>query len=523
VLIAKAGHKTILLMLKSSSILLSVALLLSGTALAAEVKEADLAGSWYPASKTQLESQLKGYLDAAKPEKIDGKILAIIVPHAGYLYSGPVAAYGYEAVEDKGIKTVIILGFSHRKFFDGIAIYDRGSWRTPLGDIQIDELLAKEIISKNPRVRFNPDLFIEENSVEMQVPFIQMAFGKMGQSPFGTVPIFPKIVPIAFGTQDYKDAESLAYTLAGILKDRKDVLLAASTDMSHYHPYEEANSIDKHTIDTLSRLKARELYDEGSLGVCEICGLMPVTTSLLVAEKLGYDKIKTLKYANSGDITGDKGKVVGYLSAVIYKDGIASSPSAPRNDVGQKVKSDMLNDIQRKRLLQIARESIKSYVKDGKRRTFTEPDPVLNKPMGAFVTLHEAGELRGCIGNMVGHGPLYQTIADMAIEAATGDPRFQKLSPGEIDKTSLEISVLSPLQKVKNADEIKIPGHGVIVKNGFNSGVYLPQVATETGWSKEEFLTSLCAQKAGLKPDAWKDPATELYTFTAEVFGEGGK
>jgi hypothetical protein len=301
------------------------------------------------------------------------------------------------------------------------------------------------------------------------------------------------------------------------------VLVVASTDLSHYHPYQDANSIDKHCIDTLSRLKAKEFYDEARMGACELCGLMPVTTALLVAERLGYDKIKTLKYANSGDITGDKVKVVGYLSAVVYKDEIASSPSAPRNDVAQKVNSYMLNDIQRKRLLQIARESIVSYVKGGKRKTFTEMDPLLNQPMGAFVTLHEAGELRGCIGNMVGQGQLYQTIANMAIEAATGDPRFQKLSPGEIDKINIEISVLSPLQNVKNADDIKIPGHGVIVKSGFNSGVYLPQVATETGWSKEEFLTSLCAQKAGLRPDAWKDPATELYTFTAEVFGEEGK
>ena len=139
---------------------------------AAEVKEADLAGSWYTSSRAELENQLKSYLDKANPEKTDGRILAIIVPHAGYAYSGPVAAYSFKATQDKGIKTVIVVGFSHRKFFDGIAIYDKGSWRTPLGDIQIDETLAKEI-EKNPRVRFNPDLFKEENSVEMQIPFIQ--------------------------------------------------------------------------------------------------------------------------------------------------------------------------------------------------------------------------------------------------------------------------------------------------------------------------------------------------------------
>lgn len=487
--------------------LLSAILLAISLSYAAEVKEADFAGSWYPASKVQLENQLKSYLDAANPEKIDEPVIAIIVPHAGYVYSGPVAAYGYKAVEGRGIKTVIILGFSHRKYFEGVSVYGGDSWKTPLGEIAVDTDMANKIISSNPRFRFKKELFDDENSVEMQIPFIQMALRGV------------KIVPIAFGNQNYSDAQALAQVIADLVKDRSDCLIVASTDLSHYHSYKDANSIDKHTIDTLDKLKAKEFYDEARMGVCELCGLMPVTTSLLAAQILGYGKIKTLKYANSGDITGDKSKVVGYLSSVIYKEVTTSQG----HQATSKKEAQMLNEAQRKRLLQIARESITNYVKDGKRKTFTEVDPVLNQPMGAFVTLHEAGELRGCIGNMVGQGPLYRTVAEMAVEAATGDPRFQRLSPAEIDKIVIEISVLSPLQKVRSADEINIPGHGVIVKHGFNSGVYLPQVATETGWSKEEFLTSLCAQKAGLRPDAWKDPATELYTFTAEVFGEGGK
>jgi len=180
----------------------------------------------------------------------------------------------------------------------------------------------------------------------------------------------------------------------------------------------------------------------------------------------------------------------------------------------------MLNEGQRKRLLEIARESITSFVKSGKRQVFKEDDPVLNKPLGAFVTLHENGQLRGCIGNMVGSGPLYKLVANMAIESATGDPRFPVLSASEIDRIDIEISVLSQMERVKDASCIKIPGQGVLVRRGFNSGVYLPQVATETGWNKEEFLTSLCASKAGISPDAWKQPDTELYVFTAEVFGE---
>ena len=171
-------------------------------------------------------------------------------------------------------------------------------------------------------------------------------------------------------------------------------------------------------------------------------------------------------------------------------------------------------------MLEIARESITNYVKEGKRKNFKEDDPGLNEPMGAFVTLHEGGELRGCIGNLIGQGALYQTVADMAIEAATGDPRFTRLIPSELSKIDIEISVLSPMKKVSSYTQVKIPGHGVLVRRGFRSGVYLPQVATETGWNREEFLTSLCGHKAGLSPDAWKDPETEIFVFTAEVFGE---
>jgi len=198
---------------------------------AADVKEADLAGSWYPADKTELAVLLEGYLDRASPEKIDGDIFAIISPHAGYQFSGPVAAYGFKAAKGTGVKTVIVLGFAHRKSFDGISVYAKGRWRTPIGESQVDEKLASEIISKSPRIRFEPDLFSGENSVEMQIPFVQTVFKDA------------MIVPIAFGTQEYSDAQVLAAALAASLKGRTDVLIVASTDLSHYHPYEEDNVI----------------------------------------------------------------------------------------------------------------------------------------------------------------------------------------------------------------------------------------------------------------------------------------
>ncbi len=488
-----------------NKLILAAMLLIASAAFAADVKDADLAGSWYPASGPALERELQTYLNAANPAAVDGHIFAVIAPHAGYQFSAPVAAYSYKEVQGALIKTVVLIGFSHRTSFDGISIYDRGSFRTPLGEIAIDTRLAAAIAAQSKRIYFYPEAFAGENSVEMQIPFIQTAL--KGAS----------IVPIAFGNQSYGDAVIVADALAKVLKGRDDVLVVASTDMSHYHPYEEANAIDKHAIATLERMKAKDVYDEAQLGLCELCGIMPVTATMLAAKKLGYDGIKVLKYANSGDTAGDKSKVVGYLSAAVYKKPPATGYRLPTNKEEPPM---LLNESQRKRLLQIARESITSFVKDGKRKTFTEADPVLNEPMGAFVTLHEGGELRGCIGNMAAQGPLCTTVAAMAIEAATGDPRFPTLQPYEIDTIDLEISVLSPMKRVAGHEEITIPGNGVLVRRGYRSGVYLPQVATETGWNKEEFLTSLCGQKAGLAPDAWKDPATEIYTFTAEVFGE---
>lgn len=180
----------------------------------------------------------------------------------------------------------------------------------------------------------------------------------------------------------------------------------------------------------------------------------------------------------------------------------------------------MLNREQKKKLLEIARGSIEVYLKTGKRMNLTEVDPVLLKEMGAFVTLKENEELRGCIGNLIGAGPLYLTVCDMAVEAAVGDPRFTAVELPELKKIEIEISVLSPMEKVDSADKIELGKHGVLVRKGMQSGVFLPQVAAETGWNKEEFLSNLCLHKAGLAPDAWKDKRIEMYIFTAEVFSE---
>ncbi len=180
----------------------------------------------------------------------------------------------------------------------------------------------------------------------------------------------------------------------------------------------------------------------------------------------------------------------------------------------------MLTDDQKKIFLRIARQTIENYIKNERISTVQTDDPAFTQNGGAFVTIHSHGQLRGCIGMIEALKPLYETVIEMAIESATGDPRFMPLNENELKEIDLEISALSPKRRIKSIDEIELGKHGVIVKNGYHSGVFLPQVATETGWSKEEFMRNLCAGKAGLPPDAYKDKSTEIYIFDAEVFGE---
>lgn len=226
--------------------------------------------------------------------------------------------------------------------------------------------------------------------------------------------------------------------------------------------------------------------------------------------------MNVLKHTNSGIVTGRTTKgiwTVGYTSCVIDTDQEKACLPAGRE-------RDMLNRVQRKRLLEIARSSIENYLKTGKKLELTEADSTLLKELGVFVTLHTHGRLRGCIGNLIGEQPLYLGVRDMAIEAAVNDPRFPPVESDELKNIEIEISVLSVLKRIDSADEIQLGIHGVLVRKGFRSGVFLPQVAWETGWSKEEFLSNLCAHKAGLSADAWKDKTTEIYTFTAELFSE---
>ncbi len=460
---------------------------------AQDIKEPDVAGAFYPSDPVELSAMIDGFLSAANPEKIDGQIFGLICPHAGYGFSGQTAAFGYKLIQAKPYKTVVIIGISHFYGFGGISVYPQGKFRTPLGDLEIDSEFAKKLLNREEEIIFDPEAFKNEHSLEVQLPFLQKVLSDF------------KIVPIITGDTSLSTYRKLAQLLKEEIAPRQDVLVIASCDMYHGYDYEDAQKYDELTLSSIKNMDAEGIYYGLRQGKLEFKDGFPAIILLMLAKDLGYKSVKVLSYTNSAIVTGKKIKgiwTVGYSSCAVDKE---------RN---------MLNREQKKKLLEIARSSLETYLKTGKKMNLTESDPVLLKEMGAFVTLKENEDLRGCIGNLVGTGPLYLTVRDMTVEAAVGDPRFTAVELPELKKIEIEISVLSPMEKIDSTDKIELGKHGVMVRKGMQSGVFLPQVATETGWNKEEFLSNLCLHKAGLALDAWKDKSTEIYIFTAEVFSE---
>ncbi len=459
------------------------------------IRQPVVAGSFYPAKRHVLEEMVDKFLMEAEPPSIEGELIALIVPHAGYIYSGSVAAFGYKLLMDKEFDIVVVIGPSHHLNFAGSSIYNVGDYLTPLGRVRVDRELCNRIIAENKRITYNRLAHLREHSLEVELPFLQRVLGD-----------FP-LIPIVMGDRSVESCVALAKALARQLKG-KNALIIASSDMSHYHEYELAKLIDARTLRLIEKFSPLELLNEIASGDAQLCGGGPVVATMMTAQRLGADRMKVLKYANSGDTAGDRSRVVGYCALAFFKGGESKESMS---EVG-------LSEEARKELLRIARKSIETYLAQGSIPEFDVAHEELNRYAGAFVTLHKFGRLRGCIGHFQADRPLYKVVAEMAIAAATKDLRFYPLTEQELPSIKLEISVLSPLKKIEDIDEIEIGKHGIYIVKGYRSGCYLPQVARETGWSKIEFLEHCSRDKAGLGPDGWKE--ADIYIFTAEVFGE---
>ena len=472
-----------------------------------------VANQFYPGDPVTLSRQITDFFKKAKKEPIPGKIVGLISPHAGYMYSGQVAAYAFKLLEGLSFETVVVISPSHIAYFPGASIYNGAAYETPLGTIAVDTSLAGKTADANERVFLsNKGHGFEgmrgEHALEVELPFLQVVLGKF------------RLVPIVVGDQDWATCRALAEALMKSIKG-KSVLIVASTDLSHFHPYDEAVRLDNMVTDHVNSFDPEGLFSALAAGTCEACGGSPMVATMLAAKGLGADKAKVLKYANSGDVTGDKSGVVGYMAAVIYNSG--AKPEDVKKSELEKEKVGAKGDLSEKdkqTLMHIALTTIEHKVKGKEPPEFEVDSPILKEKRGAFVTIHKHGKLRGCIGYIEAIKPLYITIKEMAEAAALNDPRFPPVSPDELELLDLEISVLTPLKRIKDINEIEIGKHGIILKKGYHQGVFLPQVATEQGWDRITFLNEICF-KAGI-PDknCWKDKDAEIYIFSAEVFEE---
>lgn len=442
------------------------------------VREPAVAGQFYPGNSEDLSNMIDSFLNQAKVKHIDN-IKALIVAHAGYVYSGLTAAYGFKQITGKSYDTVIIIGPSHQAFINGFTIEDVTHYKTPLGLVEISP--KAEDLRKEPFYNYVPTL--KEHSLEVELPFLQKVLKNF------------KIIPITVGNVNPQD-------LANILKKYIDdkTLIVISTDLSHYYTYEEAQASDKKCTDFIPALNVDDV-----IAGCEACGKIPVLTSMLIAKDLGW-KGELLDYRNSGDTAGDKSRVVGYSSIAFYEED--------------------LTEEEKKFLLSLARQTLDTYLKDGKKPEVDESkiNARLKKIQGCFVTLDSNGNLRGCTGQILPYEELYKCIIDVAVNSAVNDGRFLPVTYEESKSLGIEISVLTPPQKLDYdspedlLNKLRPMVDGVVVKSGWHQATFLPQV-WDSFSTKESFLSSLC-MKGGASSDCWKSVDTEIYTYQANVFHE---
>lgn len=488
------------------------------------IRPAAVSGQFYPADQELLSRTINDYLADAPAAALDsaatGTVKIILAPHAGYDYSAPVMAAAYKILIGQKIKRVYLIGNSHRSYFSGISLDDSAAWKTPLGQVAVDTKKVAELTAVSPLIKADRAAHLNDHILEVQLPFLQTVLG----SDF-------KIVPLLFGSNDNDDYAVLAAVLADNLEDGD--LLVISSDMSHYPLYETANKIDRQTLELIKNKDLAGLERQAQEAVRNetgeetiLCSLEAVKTGLVLARQLNLTP-QILVYKNSGDtLFGDKKAVVGYGAVIFTEDGtavfgqMAAASREETRDLGKNLsKEENLTKEEQEILLNIARESVENYVKNHKIPDFKVKEERLTNSQGAFVTIKKQGELRGCIGKITAKDSLWQVVRDMAIAAATEDDRFIPILENELKNLTYEISVLSVPTPLSDWRQIKLGRDGVIIKKGLNGGVFLPQVAAETGWNLEEFLSQLCRQKAGLAPDCYKDdPAVELSVFQAQVF-----
>ncbi|MGC9043887.1 MAG: AmmeMemoRadiSam system protein B [Myxococcota bacterium] len=485
----------------------------------AEMKEVFLpvvAGSFYPATESEVRDMLYSFNRQVK-KTVEKKedVLGLISPHAGYIYSGRTAAYAFKLVEGKKYDIIVVMAPSHRMRGNKAVLLNYSSYKTPLGEIPIDRDTITELLKDSKNFISEPAYFKVEHSLEVQLPFIQYYLKE------------PKIVPIIVPVFDKSILRNIADSLYSTLK-KKNVLFVASSDMSHYKPYDENNAIDEYSFSVLKKNDPDLLFGEEMQEKTQFCGIAPIIVLMNIVKLYNADGPYIVYHENSGDTAGDKSAVVGYGAVAYFRSNKnLIKELKDKEDGGVKIEEKnkeskmryTLSEEEKKELLRLARESIVYYLNHNKEMDYRPKSEKLKEKGAAFVTLKKHGDLRGCIGHIIAFEPLYKSVLSNAVNAAVNDPRFMPLDKGELNEVEIEISVLTPLEPIKK-EEIVLGRDGLVLTRGLNKGVFLPQVPEEAGWKTvDEYLSHLCL-KAGLNMDCYKKQDIKLEKFEAIVFSE---
>ena len=486
------------------------------------VRPATQADRFYTGNAKELSDEVDSLLALHSHSTVYQNVAAIIVPHAGYYFSGNVAASAYMTLDaKKRYKRIFLLGPSHHEWLDGASVNTEADYyATPLGQVRVDHETAMKLTTTNYTnftnkltttdgtnftnsdsvFCYRPEAHDREHCLEVQLPFLQRRFKEN----------LPPIVPIVISTNDYHKLKRMAEELKPYFTDEN--LFVISSDFSHYPAYDDACEVDARTgkaIETgdveefIATINANAQRGMKNLATSACGGFAIITLMMMLDENYS---VKHIMYQNSGDIDDhDHSRVVGYHSFAFL-----------RKQPGEF----SISEADKKLLKDIALQSIKDSL-DGKRMAeanfslFTLHSS-LNQKCGAFVSLHKHGRLRGCIGHFGEDYPLHEIVAEMARAAAFEDPRFMPVTKDELDDIDIEISVLTPMRRIKSLEEFELHRHGIYIKKGRRSGTFLPQVADEVNWTKEEFVGHCSQDKAGLGWDGWRD--AELYVYEAIVF-----
>jgi MEMO1 family protein len=493
------------------------------------IRHAQIAGSWYPDNKDQLAAEVDALYAAAKPAQVDGKVTALISPHAGYRFSGKTAAANYQLLRGQDVRRVVLLAISHHHPLRGVSIPDVTDFETPLGLIPVDTR-SVERLRRSPLVSSVMRAEEGEHSLEIQLPLLQRVLPKFS------------LVPILVGRLSDQEYFDMAAALAEIVDSHTVVI--ASSDFTHRganYGYEVPDGpgtiktrlarLDQGSIDQITKMSRKGLLAYADKTGTTICGLHPIALLLELLGRFPGNRPHLITHTTSGDVTSDWSSSVTYIGMAFTGRWREESKLEEARAAGEN--EFPLVDDDKRTLLRLARASLEASVRKGR----FDPDGIKDIPMtpslerkaGAFVTLKcstgsdgpctgHGGELRGCIGTLEPSAPVYEVVARRAASAALEDARFAPVTVAELSSITVEVSVLTPPRPVKSAEDIVIGRHGIILENGWHAATFLPQVAPEQGWDRETTLRHL-AMKARLPADGWKGASFKVYE--AIVFTEG--